>query len=868
MSWEVQERDLDREHGKDFQVRAESPSTSTSGSEEQHQMDTIQGLSAAEAKARLQTYGQNELPSQRPRNLLAIIREVLTEPMFLLLIAAAAIYVVLGEKREALILAASIVIVIAITAVQQRRTERALAALKDLSSPRTIVIRDGIEQRIAGREVVPGDVLVLREGARVPADSTLRSATGLSVDESILTGESLSVDKAAASPAGSGENCEVYSGTLVVRGFGCAEVRSTGVRTEIGKIGHALATLEAETTPLFREVRTIVRWVAIAALALCAAIAVIYAITRSDWLGGVLAGITLAMGVLPEEFPVVLTVFLAMGAWRISRAGVLTRRMPAIESIGAATVLAVDKTGTLTENQMRVALLETRADSFDFRGTDVALSEPGMAVLATALAACERDAFDPMERAIHEAARRLVSTRATRLDDMELVKEFDLTPELLAVTHVWRSPGSSCYEVAVKGAPETVIGLCQSDSDTRADMLRRVERYAADGLRMLAVARGTYSGAQLPDSPRDFQLELLGLVGLADPLRADVPHALSECAQAGIRVVMITGDHPGTALAIGSQAGFDTTGGVLTGAELESLSDEELQARVRHINIYARAKPEHKLRLVQAFKANDEVVAMTGDGVNDAPALRAAHVGVAMGGRGTDVAREAAALVLVNDDFGSLVGAVRLGRRIYSNIRHAMSYIVAVHIPLAGLGFLPVVFGWPLLFYPIHVLFLEFVIDPACAFVFEADAEASDIMHRKPRRPGERLFSSAMLRRSLSLGVVALLLSATAYGLALQAMSENQARALGFITIVIANLTLIFVSRSRSESLTRIFVKPNRVFWVIVVVAAASLLIAIGAPGVATVFRFAVPTITAVLIAVIATASVVLTCGWLLRNRS
>jgi Ca2+-transporting ATPase len=398
-------------------------------------------------------------------------------------------------------------------------------------------------------------------------------------------------------------------------------------------------------------------------------------------------------------------------------------------------------------------------------------------------------------------------------------------------------------------------------------MLRRVESYAAEGLRMLAVARATHADAQLPDSPRGFQLELLGLVGLADPLRADVPNALSECTQAGIRVVMITGDHPGTALAIAAQARFDTSAGVLTGAEIESLTEADLRDRTRHINIYARAKPEHKLRLVQAFKANGEVVAMTGDGVNDAPALRSAHVGVAMGGRGTDVAREAAAIVLVNDDFGSLVAAVRLGRRIYSNIRHAMSYIVAVHVPLAGLGLLPVVFGWPLLFYPIHVLFLEFVIDPACAFVFEADAEASDIMQRKPRRPEERLFSSAMLRRSLTLGVVALLLSAITYGLALQTMSETQARALGFITIVIANLTLIFVSRSRSESLTKIFVKPNRIYWIIVGVATASLCVAIGVPGVAAAFRFAVPSIAAVLIAAIATVSVVLSCGWLLRNR-
>lgn len=825
------------------------------------------GLDAAEAQRRLQADGPNELPGQRPRNLLAITREVLTEPMFLLLVAAAAIYIVIGDTREALILASSLLIVVAITALQQHRTERALAALRDLSSPRALVIRDGVEKRVPGREVVVGDIVLLREGDRVPADGALLSATALSVDESILTGESLPVDKTASPSAQISEASLVYSGSLVVRGFGTAAIRATGARSEIGKIGHALRTLEPETTPLYREVRTIVRWVAASALALCAAVAAIYAVSRSDWLGGVLAGITLAMGILPEEFPVVLTVFLAMGAWRISRAGVLTRRMPAVESIGAATVLAVDKTGTLTMNRMRLALIEADGRSIDLRADNVAPDERASAVLATALAACEHDPFDPMERAIHEAGHRYIAADIARLDGMELVKEYDLTPELLAVTHVWRSAGSTRFEVAVKGAPETVIGLCRVDAQTRAELLDRVASHAGNGLRILAVARGTYEGTSFPETSHGFELGLLGLIGLADPLRDDVPGALAECTRAGIRVVMITGDHPGTALAIASQAGFDIYAGVLTGAELESLSDEELRSRARSVNIYARAKPEHKLRLVRAFKANGEVVAMTGDGVNDAPALRAAHVGVAMGGRGTDVAREAAALVLVNDDFGSLVAAVRLGRRIYSNIRHAMSYIVAVHIPLAGLGLLPVMFGWPLLFYPMHVLFLEFVIDPACAFVFEADSEAPDVMKRRPRPPNERLFTSAMLKRSVILGGIVLMLSAIVYGGALRVTGEDEARALTFVTIVVSNLALIFVSRSRSESLATIFVKPNRIYWWIAATASAALAITIGVPGAAAAFQFASPSWTATLAAATAAVSLVLGGGWILRNR-
>jgi len=828
--------------------------------------ETPRGLTSAEAARRLAADGPNELPTHKPRALVAIVRDVLAEPMFLLLIAAATIYVVLGDLREALILASSIVIVVAITALQQSRTERVLAALRDLSSPRALVIRDGAEQRIAGRDVVVGDVVVLREGDRVPADGLLVSATALSVDESVLTGESLAVDKVSATNDSPGELATVYSGTLVVRGFGAMLVRQTGVRTEIGRIGRAMTTLGAETTSLFREVRRIVRWVAIGALTLCGAIAVIYAASRSDWLGGVLAGITLAMGVLPEEFPVVLTVFLAMGAWRISRVGVLTRRMPAVESIGAATLLAVDKTGTLTENRMQLALLETADGVCDLREPSAALTNSAARVLATALAASERKPFDPMERAIHEAAQILAPASAARLRSMDLIREYDLTPELLAVTHVWRLE-SQQIEIAVKGAPETVFDLCRLGAHSRSHLLNRVAAHASDGLRVLAVAQGTGDGrTNLPESPREFELELLGLICLADPLRRDVPAALAECARAGVRVVMITGDHSGTALAIARQAGFDTQGDVLTGAQIESLDDEQLQHQVRSVNIYARTKPDHKLRLVQTFKAAGEIVAMTGDGVNDAPALRAAHIGVAMGRRGTDVAREAAALVLVNDDFGSLVAAVRLGRRIYSNIRHAMTYIIAVHIPIAGLGLLPVLLGWPLLFTPVHVLFLEFIIDPACAFVFEADAEAPDVMRRRPRRPDERLFSRAMLRRSLSLGFAVLMLCAIVYRTALQRGSVDEARTLAFLTLVAANLALIFVSRSRSESLAAVFVKPNRIYWWIVAIAGLILGLAIGVQGFADVFRFAQPPWTAIAVVVMLAVGSVLAAGWMLRK--
>jgi Ca2+-transporting ATPase len=822
------------------------------------------GLSTAEAARRLAAAGPNELPGQGPRTLALIARDVLREPMFLLLIAAASIYVVLGDLREAIVLAASILVVLMITVLQERRTERALTRLKDLSSPRALVVRDGVEHRIPGREVVPGDLVHVREGDRIPADGVLLNAVALAVDESILTGESLPVDKSVEGDAAA-EAARVYSGTLAVRGFGLAEITATGPKTELGRIGRALAMLTPEVTPLYREVRRIVRWVAALALALCALIAVVYAVSRDDALGGVLAGVTVAMGVLPEEFPVVLTVFLAMGAWRISRAGVLTRRMPAVESIGAATVLAVDKTGTLTENRMRVAVIEAGKRAFDLRAGAAPLDDEAELVLATALAASEREAFDPMERAIRERAEELIPGAAKELESAALVREYDLTPDLLAVTHVWEHRGVDTLQAAVKGAPETVLDMCRLPPQAKAALLARVTQHAQQGLRVLGVARGVCSHP-LPADPRAYTLELLGFIALADPLRAEVPAALAECADAGIRVVMITGDHPGTALAIAAQAGFDVSGGAITGPEIEMLDAAQLRQRVRSVSIYARAKPEHKLRLVEAFKANGEVIAMTGDGVNDAPALKAAHVGVAMGGRGTDVAREAAALVLVNDDFASLVAAVRLGRRIYGNIRHAMSFIIAVHIPIAGMGLLPVALGWPLLFFPLHVLFMEFVIDPACAFVFEADAEAPDIMRRKPRPPDERLFSRSVVTRSVLLGAVVLALTAAGYGFALEVMSEEAARTFAFIALVAANLALIFVSRSGSASLRTLLGRSNAVFWWIAAGAAAALMLAIYVAPAAAIFQFAAPPASLTALAVGGAMAAVLIAGSALRS--
>ena len=814
------------------------------------------GLSEAEARRRLESDGPNELSRPESHALARLIGQVLAEPMFLLLVGAVVLYLVLGDRREAAVLALSLIVILAITIVQERRTEHALRALRDLSSPRAAVVRDGVMRRIAGREVVEGDIALLAEGDRVPADGVVRVATDLSIDESLLTGESAAVAKHANSessalvaPNEDTGRC-VYAGTLVVRGHGTVEVLATGVRTQFGRIGQALTSLLPEKTPLYGEIHRLIRWVAAIGIGVCAVVTILYALLRDGWLHGALAGITLAMSVLPEEFPVVLTVFMALGAWRLSKRGVLTRRLPAIEALGSATVLAMDKTGTLTENRMSVAILDTGSTRVDL-GDDnpPALGDAMRSLLATAEAACELEAFDPMERAIQSAARQYRSSALADPERSSLIREYDLMHDFPAVTHVWRDGAQRPLRVAMKGAPEAVLSVCRIDDAARQALLRRVDELANDGLRVLAIAGGQFEGEVLPESPRSFDLELLGLLSLRDPIRKSVPAALAECRRAGIRVIMITGDHPQTARSVARAAGLDGSG-VTVGAELATASDEELRRFASKSSVFARTTPEQKLRLVRALRDNGEIVAMIGDGVNDAPALKAAHIGIAMGSRGTDVAREAAALVLLDDELGSVVAAIRAGRGIYEDIRAAMTYLLAVHLPLAGIGLSPLLFGWPLLLFPLHVAFMEFIIDPACSLVFENEERGDAPMRRAPRDPRERMLSRAMLLESLALGATSLLAVALVYAVALSMVPEPQARALGFMTLVISNLALITVTRLPAGPLATVFGTRNMAFWIVNVGALGALACVIAVPAVAQAFRFAQPTPLAMLAAI------------------
>lgn len=775
----------------------------------------VAGLTQEEAQRRLAAEGFNDLPKTDHRGFLVIVRDVLSEPMFALLLGAGAVYFVLGDLVEALVLLAFATLSVAITVVQETRSERVLEALRDMTSPRALVVRDGVRRRIPGREVVRGDAIVLLEGDRIPADATLLAGHGLLVDESLLTGESVPVRKSAGSGGqeqpiarpGGEDQPFVYSGTLVVRGEGTAIVQATGVRSEIGRIGQALGRIDPEPPRLQQQTRRLVRTFALAGLAACLLAVVLSGVLRGDWLQAILGGIALGMSMLPEEFPLVLTAFMVMGAWRLSQARILTRRAAAIEMLGAATVLCTDKTGTLTENRMTIAELRTP----EGEGHSAMLVE-------AALLASGRGSFDPMERALAGKAAERSGSADALYEGRDLVRRYGLRSDFPAMTNVWSEGRGGKMVAYAKGAPETIAALCGLAGDRLAWLHRSVNEMAEKGTRVLGVGRASHSGRELPDEQRAFTFEFIGLIGFADPLRANVPAAVRECQSAGIKVVVITGDYPATAQAIAAAAGLPP-GRTISGADLarrERATDgpATVERDILGSNIFARILPEQKLQIVNALKASGEIVAMTGDGVNDAPALKSAHIGIAMGGRGTDVAREASSIVLLDDDFGSIVRTVRLGRRIYDNLRKAMVYILAVHVPIAGVALLPLMLGLPLVLTPVHIAFLEMAIDPACSIVFEAEPDEDDIMRRPPRGPESRLLSSRMAAWGLLQGGLAFAALAAVFAAAIgRNMPEDELRALVFVSLVLVNTSLILVNRSFSGSLLVALGRRNRTLW-------------------------------------------------------
>jgi Ca2+-transporting ATPase len=804
----------------------------------------LTGLTTAEALQRLKTVGPNEITTGGGRTLGQIVLETMREPMFLLLIGAAVLYLLLGDLAEGLFLVGGAVAAIGLVIFQEARSERALGALRELAQPHARVLRDRVERQIPTRDLVPGDILLIGEGERLPADGLLIAGDVLSVDESVLTGESAPVSKQPAAGAleqgaetapGAETGPFLFGGALVVRGQGVVQVSRTGEASALGRIGSSLAAIGHEPTPLQKTAGRLVAMLGLVALAFCGLVAVAYGLLRDDWIGGGLAGITVAISLIPEEFPMVLAVFLALGAWRLASHQVLARRSAVIETLGGATVLCVDKTGTLTENRMEVARVWSAEGEFAV-GSGASPTGAAADLLRYAALASAVRPVDPMDKAVHALCRTAVA--GDPLAEGEPERAWPLRPELLAVIQLWRLPGEIRL-AAAKGAPEAIFRLCRLPQ-AEVDRLHGViEAYAEQGLRVLGVASARSLGG-FADEPQDVAFDFAGLVGFIDPLRAEVPAALKEARAAGIKVLMITGDHPATALAIARAAGIDTEAGVMLGAELDALSFEVLCERLKYVRVFARIIPEQKLRIVEALKADGEIVAMTGDGVNDAPALEAAHIGVAMGRRGTDVAREAADLVLLDDSFASIVGGVRLGRRIFSNLRRALTYITAIHVPIAGLALGPILLGLPPLLFPMHVVLLELVIDPTCSLVFEAEPSEAVAMKRPPRRPNETLFGSAQVLIGLLQGTSVLVGVFCLYWWALTAFSgaQEEARGAAFLALVVGILVLAL---SESASSGRLFAPHRRTYWIIVTAVAVVLTIVLTAPPVAALFDVALP---------------------------
>jgi Ca2+-transporting ATPase len=765
---------------------ADRPAAPTPGPEAAFP-DDAGGLSEAEARARLARDGPNRLPAPRRRTVATATLAVLRQPMVLLLLACTALYAALGNAFDGAVLAVSVVVVAAISVSQELRTQRVLEALRDLSSPRSTVVRDGVVRRIPSLELVVGDRLVVQEGDRMACDAELLRAHGLRADESLLTGESLPVDKDSADAA----SRRLHAGTLVVQGDGIAVVCATGARTALGRIGGSLASIEPPASRLQAELQRLVRLVATAALVTCLFAATVFAWREGSWIAGLLVGLTLAMAIVPEEFAVVWTVMLALGARRLARAQVLTRQPQAIEALGAATVLCVDKTGTLTHNRMALAAAHDGRTAWVPPPGDGPPPAPFEALLATAAAACPPEAPDPMDRAILQRA-------GTRPPPGALLRREGVQPGHPFVSQCWQD--GDVLHFALKGAPEAVLARCTGGALAPEPLLAQARAWGAEGWRVIAVARVSHArdGADAATAAGQAPAqgwECLGLLAFADPLREEVPAALQACREAGVRVVMITGDAPATAVAIARAAGLlapDAAAEVLTGADIDALSEALFERQVRHTAIYARVTPAHKLRIVQALQRGGDVVAMTGDGVNDGPALRAANIGVAMGARGTDVAREAATLVLMDDRFASLVQAVAAGRRIFANLQHALGYLFAVHVPIVGASLWPL-FGGPVLLLPVHVVLLELIIDPACSLVFESEPLAAGAMRAPPRPAATRLFPPGQALRALTAGGLALVpLAAVQFVGHAAGWSAETLRMAAMASIVLGNLLLLW----------------------------------------------------------------------------
>ncbi len=760
------------------------------------------GLTANEVKALQLEYGKNELSPQKKESFARKVMHILCEPMFLLLFIAATIYFILGEPRDGFIMLLSVIGIVSIDIIQEWKTDKTLNALKDLSAPLIKVVRDGKEAEIASVDLVPGDIMMIHEGVKIPADGFVISCNDLCVDESSLTGEAEGVWKVSIEYLGKlsvdywrKDYC--YAGTLVTQGSAVVCVDKISRFTEYGKIGVHVVEAPKESTPLQRQTGKLVKLCAGIAAVLFALVSMVTWFNTSNYLFqdrfivSILSGITVAMSMIPEEFPVILTVFLSMGAWRLAKKNSLVRKLSSVETLGAVSVLCVDKTGTITMNQMTVQ------EIWAIDGDHESLSE--MMGLA-----CEVNAYDPMEKAMIVYCEKL-GINKKHLFGGKLISEYAFTNELKMMGHIWRHDGE--IVIAAKGSPEQILTICRLTDSERSLVEHKICEMSTQGLRVIAVANAFLNSEfDIPKNLTDCTLTFCGLIGLADPPRDSVKNDVALCNKAGIRVVMITGDNGATAAAIAKKIGMKNYDNIITGDMLEKMTDNELHESVKIVSIFSRVLPEHKMRIVKAFKDNGEIVAMTGDGVNDASALKYADIGIAMGKRGSEVSREAADLILMDDNFSTIVDTVKDGRRVYDNIRKAVGYVFTIHIPIALTALLAPLLGVytaSLMLLPMHIVMLELIIDPTCSIVLERQPAEINIMKRRPRNPKENLLDKKTLAKSVIQGLAIFVASFSLYYFTLLQNPDNAsvARSMGLAVIMIANLFLVQVNSSNSDSI-------------------------------------------------------------------
>jgi len=795
------------------------------------------GLTTNEVKTLQAQYGKNELTEQKKESFLKKVFHIITEPMFLLLIIAAAIYFILGSPVDGLVMLLFVLGIISIDIIQEWKTDKTLNALKGLSAPHITVLRDGHEVEIASSELVPGDIMMIHEGVKIPADGYVIKCNDLCVDESSLTGEAEGVWKVVWKVATDGtkkssdywRNDYCYAGTLASQGTAVIQVDKIGVSTEYGKIGANVAEAPTEKTPLQNQIGSIVKLSAIIAVVLFILAGLFTWLNIADHefkariIESILSGITLAMAMIPEEFPVILTVFMSMGAWRLAKKNSLVRKLPSVETLGAVSVLCVDKTGTITMNQMTVQ------DEWVASGDEDNLVE----IMGLA---CETDAYDPMEKAMLAHCEEKHGIKKSHLFGGRLISEYAFTNQLKMMGHIWHHDGEII--IAAKGSPERILTVCRLSEDKKKSAENKIREMSEKGLRVIAIAEAKlHSESDIPANILDCSLTLCGLVGLADPPRESIKKDIETCYKAGIRVVMITGDNGITAASIAKKIGMKNPDKIITGDMLEKMTEDELRESVKNVSIFSRVIPEHKMRIVKAFRDNGEVAAMTGDGVNDAPALKYADIGIAMGKRGSEVSREAADLILLDDNFSTIVDTVKDGRRIFDNIRKAVGYVFTIHIPIALSALLAPALGISpdsLLFLPMLVVLLELIIDPTCSIVLEREPAESDIMDRKPRNPKKNMITARTLLKSVLQGLTIFAASFGAYYYMLSVNPENAgaARAMGLGIIMLANLFLVLVNCSDIDSIFKSIgrLAKDKIMWAVNILIVFALIIFLYTP--------------------------------------